>query len=207
MDITIRFLIEPDSQHSFEVRMEAIPVADNEDFNHKLIISFYDNKTEEPCQVIEDYAYGTLFKEAVTDDVNFDSYKDFYYPVRQGNVNTYYHFWLWNPISKRFETSEELSKISLISIDQQTQTISGYERSSAVSNTQTFYKYINSVLTCIRILDMGYPDKNNVQLLTVQDYVGGKLKVVFKEKTVLTDQYKGNTYDAFFKWQDINYHG
>lgn len=198
-----------DNKHSFVAFMKATPIMYNETYNSKLKISIYElNNNSSPYQIIDDYTNGTLFKDYKIDDVNFDGYLDFYYADFRGNVNSFYHFWLWNPKTETYVKSEELNNISLPAFKQNTKIVSGYNRSSAVSNTRTFYKYINEVLTCVRILDMGYPDENNLQLLTVQDYVDGKLVKVFTEKPVLpNDNYEGKAYDEFFKWLDLNYHG
>jgi len=46
-----------------------------------------------------------------------------------------------------------------------------------------------------------------MQTLVVKDYIDGELVEVFREKTLLTEDYKGEVYDRFFKWMDLNYHG
>ena len=197
-----------DNKHSFIISMETFSIVELEnDFTDRgLKITVSDGINEDtPYQVIEDYTYGALFQDYTVDDVNFDGYFDFYYVAIRGNANIYYTFWVWSPATEMFMKADEFDKISLPSFDSEAKVIRGFDRSSAASNTQTFYKYIDGILTCIRVMDMGYPDENNCQQLTVQDYIDGRLVEVFNKKTILLNNFSGEIYDEFFKWKDLNY--
>lgn len=206
---SVNFKLEVgDKLNYFKISIEATPIAvnNNDSYDNNLKILIYNLKdTSKPYQIIDDGNNGNNYQDYKLEDVNFDGYLDFYYVSGRGTVNIYYCFWIWNPKSEVFIKSKELNEISLPSFDKNTDIISGYNRSSAASNTKTYYKYINGILTCVRILDMGQPNENNYQILTVQDYVDGKLVEVFRNETILTDKFEGKIYDEFFQWGDLNY--
>ena len=200
-----------DGKHSFKVIMEARPFEEGENdefYDSVLNISIYDvNDMSSPVQVIEDKTLDSLFKDYETVDANFDGYMDFCYVYNRGMANYYCKFWIQNPSSERFEESPGLSEISIPQFDNNSKVVKGYWRSSAAANETRYYKYIDGKLTCVRYLEMGDPDSEGMQTLVVKDYIDGELVEVFREKTLLTEDYKGEVYDRFFKWMDLNYHG
>lgn len=199
-----------DDKHYFTISMRAVPICDNDSefYDRDLNITVSDvTNAGTTYQVIKDYTFGTLFQDYIVEDVNFDGFSDFYYVASRGNANIYYSFWVCSTKTETFISADELADISLSSFDSEAKVIQGFCRSSAASNMQTFYKYIEEILTCVRILDMGYPDENSKQQLTVQDYVDGKLVEVFNKKTILSNEFSGEIYNEFFKWEDLNYHG
>jgi hypothetical protein len=200
-----------DGKHSFKVIMEARPFGESEEsevYDSILNISIYDiNDLSLPVQIINRETNGSIFKDYEVVDANFDGYMDFYYVDNRGNANYYCNFWIWNPESERFMISSDFGEISMPQFDNDLKVVGGYWRGSAVSNETRYYRYINGKLTCIRYMEMGYPDSEGMQALLVEDYIDGKLVEVFREKTLLTTSFSDKVYDSFFLWLDLEYHG
>jgi hypothetical protein len=215
-EITESFIIDiGDGIHTFKVMMEAQPFEFEEDeenlfFDSILEVSVYDiNDLSSPVQITEDKTNGSIFRDYEIVDANFDGYMDFSYLYSRGNANYICVFWIWDPETKAFKTSDELNEISMPQFDPDLEVVSGFWRDSAASNESRYYKYIGGKLTCVRIMEMGYPDDNDNQILSVQDYRNGHLVEVFHEKALLKGEegFTGEVYDKFFLWHDLNYCG
>lgn len=195
-----------DDKHIFDIFMGTTPIADNKDkkYDKSLkIVVYKEDNPDVPYQVIDTFTRGTLFKDYIIDDVNFDGYSDFYYFSATDSNDLHYTFWLWDTKTEMFLEDDKLADIPFPLFDGKNKIISG---TSSNFGTQTFYKYIDSVLTCVRIMELAQEDENT-QMLTVKDYIDGKLVEVFNKKTKLDDSENQMIYEEFRKWENLNYHG
>lgn len=164
-----------------------------------------------PVQQMEAEAYGVFHWSDVT-DANFDGYMDFGYMYAMGNQPMYYHYWIWNEEKQQFVQEPEFDQISMPDFDPETGIISGWARSSAASDgVQTYHKWENGKLVCVRRITTDYwPNRGTV---LVEDRVDGELKQVFyqeflwDENEPLTEEKTADWFEAASKWYDLAYHG
>lgn len=195
-----------DDKHIFDIFMGTTPIDNNE--NHKYdkalkIVVYKEDNPDVPYQVIDTFTRATLFKDCIIVDVNFDGYSDFYYYSTTDSTDLYYTFWVWDTKTEMFLEDDKLADIPFPLFDTKNKVISS---SSSNFNNQTFYKYIDAELTCVRIMDRAQEDEKT-QILTVQDYIDGKLVEVFNKKTKSDDSENQMINDEFRKWENLNYHG
>lgn len=163
-----------------------------------------------PIQQMEAEAYGVFHWSDVV-DANFDGYMDFGYMYSMGNQPCYLHYWIWNDEQGQFVQEPEFDQISCPQFDAETGVISGWARSSCCSGIETYHRWENGALVCVRQIELHYPTDNEDgtynQLATVEDRVNGKLTEVFRE--YCTEEEPSDTYpfEEVWKWQDLNYHG
>lgn len=164
-----------------------------------------------PIQTMKAESYG-VFHWGTVQDANFDGYMDFGYMYAMGNQPSYWHYWIWDEDKGQFVQEPEFDKISEPQFDAETEIISGWARSSAASDgVQTYHKWENGKLVCVRRITTDYwPNRGTV---LVEDRVNGELKQVFyqeflwDENEPLTEEKTADWFEAASKWYDLSYHG
>ena len=168
-------------------------------------------KLDTPIQTIEDEESGVFHWYDVV-DANFDGHMDFGYMYAMGNQPTYWHYWIWNEDKGQFVQEPEFDQISSPQFDEETEIISGWARSSAAGDgVDTFHKWENGHLVCIRYISAFSP-WGETTTLRVKDRVNGELKEVYYKEYPWEDV-KDETEGMLSwmhdraKWYDLNYHG
>lgn len=141
-------------------------------------------------------------------DVNFDGYSDFTYLYTQGVQVGVYHCMVWDEEQGLFTEVPAYFQIPSPHLDAETETISGWSRSSGAGDGWTpIYRWIGGELVCVRQIETFLKersDPNTPFVLTVEDRVDGQLTEVYRAEfptgssAYLTEQ---------LKWEDLDYHG
>gem|GEM_PF-1450907 len=106
-------------------------------------------------QRFEVYAYSYIPEyedtpiELTGEDVNFDGYTDFYLLYSEGNLNSYYCFWLWNMENRRYEYYLPLSSIPSPVVDGDTKRITASDQISFDTVITTEYVWNNGEIVPI----------------------------------------------------------
>ena len=138
-------------------------------------------------------------------DANFDSYMDFTFTYLQGNASYYDHLWIWNEEHGEFVNISEYDKISIPSLDMETQTIYGFNRSSGSgTGTHTYHQWIEGDLLCIRCIDIDQNFQSKIFHMSVQDRIGSELAEIYQEDFAPESD---KWHDAEMVWHDLDYHG
>lgn len=145
-------------------------------------------------------------------DANFDGYMDFGYQYALGVQVGLWHLWLWDETQCQFVEEPEFANIPSPQIDEQTQIIEGWSRSSAAGDgVDTFHRWENGKLVCVRRITAFSP-WGEATTLTVEERVNGKLQKVY-DKEFPWEDVKDETEGMISwmqertKWYDLNYHG
>lgn len=158
-----------------------------------------------PIQQMEAEAYVFHWSNVV--DANFDGYMDFGYMYSMGNQPNYWHYWIWNEEQGQFVQEPAFDLISEPQFDAETGVISGYARDSAASGIESFHRWEDGKLVCVREVEVCYPRNEwTEQDLVVRDRVNGELVEVYR-KTFGPPEDNSPIYDEAVKWYDLNYHG
>ena len=138
-------------------------------------------------------------------DANFDGYMDFCYTYAVATVNARYEVWAWNESLGQFVGTGQLTGYLLV--DEETQTISSYIRGgwAGALGSDTFYRWENVQLVCIRRVSTVPPEEGNDSvMLVVEDRTDGELTEVFRKEYPLSG---GGAFQEAEKWKDLSYHG
>ena len=160
----------------------------------------------QPLQTIETETL--VFCEEEILDVNFDGYQDLTCLYSRGVQVQCYQCWLWDEEQGLFVKLPVYSDIPSPYVDPETETISGWSRSSAAGDgTTPIYKWLDGELTCVRKIEVfpkDWRDPDSPMAVTVEDWIDGGLTEVFRGEYPLgSDEY----FDVSIKWEDLNYHG
>ena len=157
---------------------------------------------DEPLQTI--IAGTNIFLDWSIIDANFDGYTDFTCTYLRGNQPYYDHLWIWSEAHRQFEGVPEYDEISAPELVTETETIYGFNRSSAGgTGLHTFHQWINGNLTCVRQIKIDSSSANTVRM-SVQDRVAGELAEIYHEDFPIES---GGWQDAQMVWHDLDYHG
>lgn len=157
---------------------------------------------DEPLQTI--IAGTNIFLDWSIIDANFDGCADFTCTYLQGNQSYYDHLWIWCEAHRQFEGVPEYDEISAPELVTETETIYGFNRSSAGgTGLHTFHQWINGNLTCVRQIKIDSGLANTVRM-SVQDRVAGELAEIYHEDFPIES---GGWQDAQMVWHDLDYHG
>ena len=157
---------------------------------------------DEPLQTI--IAGTNIFLDWSIIDANFDGYTDFTCTYLRGNQPYYDHLWIWSEAHRQFEGVPEYDEISAPELVTETETIYGFNRSSAGgTGLHTFHQWINGNLTCVRQIKIDSSSANTVRM-SVQDRVAGELAEIYHEDFPIES---GSWQDAQIVWHDLDYHG
>jgi len=138
-------------------------------------------------------------------DANFDGYTDFTFTYLRGNASYYDYLWIWNEEHGEFVNISEYDKISIPSLDMETQTIYGFNRSSGGGTGEhTFYQWSERQLLCVRRIEIYTLDQSGTVRMSVQDQIAGDLVEIYYED--FTPESSG-WLEAETIWHDLNYHG
>lgn len=138
-------------------------------------------------------------------DANFDGYMDFACTYLRGNQPYYDHLWIWNEYDKRFDSIPEYDKISVPTLDEETETVYGFNRSSAGGTGEhSFYQWVEGKLLCMRRIDIYGIDQGDTIRMSIQDRVAGGLAEIYHEDF---PSESGGWLDAEMIWYNLDYHG
>ncbi len=158
---------------------------------------------DEPLQTLT--AGTDIFLDWSVIDANFDGYMDFACTYLRGNQPYYDHLWIWDEYDKRFVSVPEYDKISVPTLDEETKTIYGFNRSSGGGTGEhTFHQWIEDKLLCMRRIDIYRIDQDNTVRMSIQDRVAGGLAEIYHEDFLSES---GGWLDAETVWHDLDYHG
>ena len=132
----------------------AVELGDFEsDVYGKLKVFFQEDRLflfdEEGAKRFELYAYSYIPNYEGTpvelngDDVDFDGHTDFYLLYSQGNLNSYYCFWIWNMEKRTFEYYLPLSSVPSPELDPEQKRIIASDRISLDTVVTTEYIWNN----------------------------------------------------------------
>lgn len=158
---------------------------------------------EEPIQTLTDWT--NIFGGWNVIDANFDGYMDFSYTYLRGNGANYDHLWLWDESHGQFVRISEYDEISNPTLDTETETIYGYNRSSAGgTGLHTIHQWVDRALTRVREIEIEGNTAHNAVCMSVRDRIGGDLVEIYHEDF---SQDSGGWHDAELEWHDLNNHG
>lgn len=158
----------------------------------------------EPLQTI--MAGTNIFRSWSVIDANFDGYMDFTCTYLQGNQPFYEHLWIWNEYHKRFDSVPEYDEISVPTLDTETETIYGFNRSSGGgTGVHTFHQWEDwNHLVCMRQIDIYGIVQSDTVRMSIWDRVAGELAEIYHEDF---PSESGGWLDAEMIWHDLDYHG
>ena len=158
---------------------------------------------DEPLQTLT--AGTDIFLDWSIIDANFDGYMDFACTYLRGNQPYYDHLWIWNEYDKRFDSIPEYDKISVPTLDEETETVYGFNRSSAGGTGEhSFYQWVEGKLLCMRRIDIYGIDQGDTIRMSIQDRVAGGLAEIYHEDF---PSESGGWLDAEMIWYNLDYHG
>ena len=164
------------------------------------------NYMDEPLQIL--IADTNIFLDWSVIDANFDGYMDFSCTYLRGIQPYYDHLWIWNEKHKKFESVPEYDEISTPSLDEETKTIYGFNRSSiAGDGITTFHRWEDGKLVCVRQIESYVSWKTTT--IFVKDRIDGELQQIYYKEFPWSDEEpeKQGWRQAAHIWSDLNYHG
>lgn len=198
-----------DKVHRLRIVMEAksFDIEDDEIlYNSNLIITIYDiDDLTTPIQVLKNKTNGTLFFDNGIVDANFDGFNDFSYVAYRGASNFSSNFFLWNDEEMKFVFSEELSELSLPTIDEELKVIYEFNKSGALSNYTRLYRFIGNKLICFRAIHIYPSDKEGIGKFIVQELIEDELIEIISRE--ITTENMEEIYDEYVLWMDLKYTG
>lgn len=157
----------------------------------------------EPIQTLT--AGTDIFLDWSIIDANFDGYMDFTCTYLRGNQPYYEHLWIWNEEHGLFEEVPEYDKISMPTLEEETETIYGFNRSSAGGTGEhTFHQWIEGNLLCVRKIEIYSIDQSGTVRMSIQDCVDDELVEIYHEDFPLQSY---GWHDAQMLWHNLDYHG
>lgn len=157
----------------------------------------------EPLQTLT--AGTNIFLDWSVIDANFDGYMDFTCTYLRGIQPDYNHLWIWNEEHGLFEEVPEYDKISMPTLDEETETIYGFNRSSAGGTGEhTFHQWVEGKLLCMRCIKIYGIDQGDSVRMSIWDHVAGELVEIYHEDF---SSESGGWLDAQIVWHDLDYHG
>lgn len=175
-----------------------------EDFDAMLHFKVWNpDSMEAPFQTMD--AASNCFHRSTIMDANFDGYMDFSYTYAMGNQPYYDHLWIWQEEQKQFVEVPEFDVISVPDLNEETKTIYGFNRSSAMGTGEhTFHQWIEGELVCVRRIQIDLDSQNDCLIVTVMDRINHELVEVYRN-TFPPDSREH--LDESMKWCDLDYHG
>lgn len=138
-------------------------------------------------------------------DANFDGYMDFGYTFYMGNMPYYEHLWIWDEAQWQFINVPEFDEISVPVLIEETETIYGYNRSSAGgTGLHTFHQWKDGHLTCMRQIKIEGSIPHKAVCMSIQDWNGTEMVEIYHED-FSHDSY--GWHDAQKVWYNLDYHG
>ncbi|MBD5118931.1 MAG: hypothetical protein HDT37_07465 [Clostridiales bacterium] len=156
---------------------------------------------EQPIQTFtEEFMMGVApeFHDVV--DANFDGFQDFGYLFHAGNQPNHWHYWLWDEEQAQFIYYAPLIEVSQPVFDAEYQIVKGWARSSAVSGTHSFYRWMDEELVLVREIYLDF-----TKMIVVKDLMDGQMAEVHREEWEEKDE--GDVLDVLYKWDNLDYHG
>jgi len=138
-------------------------------------------------------------------DANFDGYMDFGYTFSMSNMPYYDHLWIWDEANRQFVNVPEFDEISVPELIEETETIYGYNRSSAGgTGLHTFHQWVDGCLTCMRQIEIEWSISHKAVCMSIQDWDGTEMVEIYHEDFP-RDSY--GWLDAQKVWYNLDYHG
>ena len=156
---------------------------------------------EQPFQTFtEEFMMGVApeFHDVV--DANFDGFQDFGYLFHAGNQPNYWHYWLWDEEQAQFMYYAPLIEVSQPVFDAESQIVKGWARSSAVSGTHSFHRWVDGELLLVREINLDF-----TKLIVVKELMDGQVVEVYREEWEEKDE--GDVLDVLHRWNNLDYHG
>ena len=206
--------LSDDSHHAFFVNDHVVTVerAAEPTEDCKLILTIWDRENPTaPIQTIsmaEDTRYhGDKSLDPAwsrAEDFNFDHYEDFGCVYAMGNQPVFYHVWLWDPEAGQYVYEPAFDEICYPEVDWVEKKITGWARSSAATGDNSFYQWIDGVLTEVRHIEIAYEDWEDINGLyaSVTDLIDGEMQEVFR---IRIDG--AGDFDAVTPWVNLWYTG
>lgn len=94
-----------------------------------------------------------------------------------------------------------LIEISQPVFDAERQIVTGWVRSSAVSGTYTFYRWVDGELILVREIEHDF-----TEMIVVQDLIDEQMIEVYREEWDGEND-ENDILDELHKWNDLGYHG
>lgn len=185
------------------VTAELAPESKNEFGTRDLTFSVWNPaEMEQPLQTFsEEVMMGVAPEFHNVADANFDGFSDFGYLFHAGNQPNYWHYWLWDEEQAQFIYYAPLVHVSQPVFDAERQIVTGWARSSAVSGTHTFYRWIEGELVLVREIELDFTEK-----IVVKDLTDGQMTEVYREEWE-GEKDEQEVLDALHPWNDLDYHG
>lgn len=156
---------------------------------------------EQPVQTFsQEFMMGVAPEFHNVVDADFDGFQDFGYLFHAGNQPNYWRYWLWDEKQARFIYYSPLIEVSSPGFDADLQIVTGWARSSAVSGTHSFYRWMDGELVLVREIDIDF-----TKMIVVKDLIDGQMVEVYREEWEEKDE--GDAVDILGKWYDLDYHG
>lgn len=186
------------------VTVEIDPQNTLDDFDMLLHFNVWNPKDREiPLQTMD--AKSSVFHWSEVIDANFDGYQDFGYMYAMGNQPQYWHFWIWDEAEGQFREEPEFDKISCPEFREETRSIHGWNRSSAMgTGEETVHQWIDGGLVCVRRMSITYDQWKERIRFVVEERIDNGMREVYSE-TFPADSTE--YLDISAKWQNLNYHG
>ena len=148
------------------------------------------------------------FGEHTAEDINFDGYPDLIYLYARGVQAVISHGMRWDEEQGLFVEVPEYTSISCPLSDPETQTISGWNRESAVGDgVSTIHQWVDGELVCVRRIEVfqkDWRDYYSPMVLTVKDWIDGELTEVYRAEFPFET---GGYFGERMKWEHLDYHG
>ncbi len=191
------------------VTTELVPYEEPKELLYYLHLSVWDpSAPEEPIQIQEIDWETVHYGEHQIVDVNFDGYSDFTYLYARGVQVEMYHCMVWDEEQGCFEELPVYAEIPSPYVDPETETITGWSRSSAAGDGWTpIYQWVDGELVCVRNIEVfvkEWGDPDSPMVVTVEDRMDGELTEVFRKEFPSDSM---GYFDERSKWEDLDYHG
>lgn len=195
-----------DGEHIF--RLEAVSEgkwSETRDYT----LSFYEREKEKPCQVIvTDIVVWPQYFDFRIEDIDFDGCMDFYYLWSEGTHNRYYSYYVWDKETEQFIYDPYgLGELENPTFDPEQKAVVSWYRTSIWGGKQSYYRYMDGQLTCVRVCGYPYEHEPESASLYVKDLVDGELKTVFEVTRASDTEFTEAEEEEYSSWHDLDYHG
>lgn len=171
-----------------------------------LRVNFYENEMafDPVYSFLEGYNCQPYQLEFFSSDWNFDGYTDLAFRnMSYGFRYQSYAFYLWDPETETFRQNPDgLNELNNPALHPEEGVITSFSSAAGGFEWYDYYRYEGGKLTPARQCAFAYDPDAGVYVFTVEDFVDGEWKTVFRQEDTDGGQ------DEYRLWRnDINYHG